>query len=744
MTIDPPSETPTSTPLTPGWRTMVVVAVFYVGCLAVATWPAFATFGSTLPSRVDPLTHLWTMRWYKACLFEGRLPFFCPDIQYPVGAALGTLPPMHFQTLLYIPLSMVIHDDALCYNLIRTGAFLLTGLGTFLLIWHVLRSRPAAILGGMTTMISMPMIFFSMGELEQITVGWFPIFMIAWLRWVDRPTGRGLAAVAGTYILVAMSAPYFGVFVIFPAALYVAWRAIGVGRSGILPWLGARAGWLAAFAAITAPVMVVLFLTQIWAMTHGHTMARPDSEFAMCRAPLWSYAVPSPWHQLGKILPFDTNVTTEMGACPSYLGLVTLALVAYAAVGRARFSRASYWWAVLAVLVVLSLGSHAKIGGHDVSMPAAWLKRHFIGFRMIRVPARFNLFAAVVAALIAGAGLRQLLAGLPGWRTRVAAFGLLASLALADLSVVPFSTVGIPPMPACYPAILAKDPAATFLEVPQFNSGGYQLPAVCTYWQTFHGGKTSSGYTAFLNFQYDNRLMWNSPFDAFKLRMPLYLADPRRESFEFAHGVDFRSYVWLYLKVNDFRYVVVHHQPGDFPEFAVHLDRLKAELADSKIHEDAATVVFDRERMPKPTVPVFLYTDGWGNRVFRETRPTCMLGRSGRVMVYNPTPERALTFTLDAAAHKHPRTVLLREGGEDLARWEVPTGATSLLATPPFRLTEGLHELNVVSDGDDRPSRYDAHVDGDFTHFSLWVTGLGLEPALPRAVAGRRTGLGPR
>ena len=49
----------------------------------------------------------------------------------------------------------------------------------------------------MTAMIGTPMTFFSHGELEQITVGWFPIFLIAWLRWVDRPTGRGLAAAVG-------------------------------------------------------------------------------------------------------------------------------------------------------------------------------------------------------------------------------------------------------------------------------------------------------------------------------------------------------------------------------------------------------------------------------------------------------------------------------------------------------------------------------------------------------------------
>ncbi len=735
---DLPRDPRDASPLTPGWRSMVAVAAFYLACLAVATWPAFATFGSTLPSRVDPLAHLWTMRWNKACLLEGKLPFVCPDIQYPVGASLGTLPPMHFQTLLYVPLSAVIPNDVACYNIIRTFAFVLTGLGTFVLIWVVVGSRPAATLGGLAAMLGTPMTFFSRGELEQITVGWFPLFLVAWLRWVDRPSGRGLAAAAGLYALVAMSAPYFGVFAVFPATLYVVWRMIAAGRGGAWPWLRARLGWFSAFAGIAAPVLVVLFANQIWALTHGFSMARPDAEFAMCRAPFWGYFVPSPAHWLGRHLPFDANIAAELGSVPSYLGLVPLALIAYAAACRVRFARGSYWWAALALLVILSMGAHGRVGTWDVSLPAAWLKKYFVGFRMIRVPARFNLFASVAAAVVAAAGLRHLLARMPGPQARAAAFGALLALTLVDLSTTPYATITVPPMPACYEVIRGRDPAATFLEVPQFNSGAFQLASAATYWQSLHGGKTSAGYTAFANGAYDNRLFFNSPFDAFKLAQPWYLTGPGPSSFEFARGLDFRSYVWLYLTVHDLRYVVVHHGPGSFPEFAVDLGKVESRLQESKIHEDDATAVFDRERMPKPTHPVFLYTNGWGNRVDRDGRWTCMVGRHARVFVYNPTPDIPLTLTLDAASNKATRTVALRGLDQDLGLWQVPPRSTSLLASPPFRLPEGITPLVLASDGEDKPSRTAVRVEGDATPFSLWVSGIHLDAATPQAVAGRR------
>ncbi len=738
MEFNPPRDPEMPGPLTPGWRTLVAVLAFYLVALAVATWPAFAHFDSELPSRVDPLAHIWTMRWNKQCLLEGKLPFVCPDIQYPVGAALGTLPPMHFQTLLYVPLSFVFANDVLCYNVIRTFAFLLTGLGTFLLAWNVVRDRLAATLGGLAAMIGAPMMFFSHGELEQITVGWFPIFLIAWLRWVDRPTGRGLAAAAGFYALVAMSAPYFGMFAIFPATLYVLWRMVGAGRSGMVGWLRARIGWFAAFGAISAPVLLVLFSNQVWALMHGFSMARPDWEFAMCRAPLWGYFVPSPSHALGRFSPFRAGTEPVMSSVPSYLGVMSLASIAYAALARVRFPRRGYWWAASGVLLVLSLGAFARVGGAEVSLPAAWLKTHFIGFRMIRVPARFNLFAAVGAAVIASAGLRHLLSKVGKPRRRFAIFAALAALTLFDLRTVPYLTIGVPPIPPCYAQVLAKDPKATFLDVPQFNDGAFQLPSVCTYWQSLHRGKTSAGYTAFANVKYEDQVYRNSPFDAFKLGQPWYLNRPGAATIEFEQGVDFRSYAWLYLTVNDLRYVVVHHQPGAFPEFPVYLGPLEGQLIDAAILNDDRAAVFDRDRLPRPTKTVFLYDEGWGHRVVRQGRLTCMLGRLARVHVYNPTPDRPLTFTLDVTAHKQARTVTLNDGPIELARWTLGPKEGALLASPPFTLAEGLHTLTIQADGEARPSRADIHIEGDFTPFSLWVTGVGLETATPQALAGRR------
>lgn len=63
-----------------------------------------------------------------------------------------------------------------------------------------------------------------------ITVNWFSIFLVAWLRFVDQPN-QGLPWLASAaYVLVAMRAAYFAVFAVLPAALYMAWSWVKAGR----------------------------------------------------------------------------------------------------------------------------------------------------------------------------------------------------------------------------------------------------------------------------------------------------------------------------------------------------------------------------------------------------------------------------------------------------------------------------------------------------------------------------------
>ena len=730
------SDEPIRPPL--GWKAVAAAAAIYAACVSLATWPRVLWFRSALPSLGDPLQHLWIMRWYKTCLWEWRSPVVCPELQYPTGAPLGCFSPLHFQSLLFIPLSAVLPNDVLCYNLVWMFGIVFTGLATFLLAWRTVGDRWCAGFGGMLAMLGGPMMLHALAHLELIYLGGFPLFLWAWLRFVDCPTRGRLAGAVGLYLMLAAIAAYYAVFAIFPAALYVVWKMAA--RSGKdrgegpapWPWLRARAGWFLAFAALVVPGLLVEFGNQLWAMSHGYVFPRSIQEFRIHGAPLWAYAVPTSFQALGRLSPSGEFAASafgpRLGECGSYLGVVALGLLAYAAVRRARFEGAAYWWSALVLLVVLSGGASWTLGGHELPLPGLWLKQHVFLFRLIRVPARFNLFASVVAAIIAANGLRHLLTRLPSRTARAATFAALAAAALADLAVVPSLTATIPPMPGCYAFMKRADPDGAFVEVPQFGSGGSVLYSTCGYWQAIHRGRTSAGYCGQGNAVFDNLATWNSPFAASRLARADYLADPDRVAIELVPATRFRDYAWLYLTAHRFRFAVLHQWPGSVPELPVRLDRLKAELASARVFDDGDSVVYDRERLPAPTRPVVLTTSGW--RPAWDGKMVRVANRSARLALYNPDAGADLRLRLEAFAFQRGRRVRLRAGDRELASWDVRPGPFQTLASPTFQLPAGLHELVLESESDDRPRSWrDASYIGDTTPYSLKVGTLEIDRA---------------
>jgi hypothetical protein len=294
-------------------------------------------------------------------------------------------------------------------------------------------------------------------------------------------------------------------------------------------------------------------------------------------------------------------------------------------------------------------------------------------------------------------------------------------------------------MPACYAVLKERDPRATFLEIPQISSGGTELNAMCGYWQALHHCQTTGGYSSHMNAVFDNLLTYNSPFSAWNLAKPDYLQDPEALSVDLVSHVRFQDYAWVYMKAHGLRFLIVHHWKGSMPEVPVHLDRLKALLEEAKVYEDEATTVFEQAKLPPPSRPTLLCTEGWNRRLAWQDRYTCVVGKAGRLSVYNPEPDTDLTLTLEASAFRRARSVRVLAGDRELARWQVEPDVLREYTSPTFRLPAGLQQLTIESDGEDRPKGHrEAPAEGDVRPFSLRATGVALRavnPTLPPTVA---------
>jgi hypothetical protein len=726
-------EVPDGRPL--GWRTLLATLAFYVVCLTAATWPLARNFRTQLVGNLhDPLQHLWLLNWYKACLLEGRLSIICPEVQYPTGMPMGNISPMPLAGLLFVPLSLLLRDDLLSFNLVWLSAMLLAGLGTFALIWQVLRHRGAAAFGGMLAMLSGPMLLHARGHLEIIQLGTVPLFLAAWLRFFDRPSRGRLVAAAGLYVLVAASAAYYAVLVVVPAALYVAVQAGGAWRGGERGYLRARLLWLLGFAAAVVPPALLLFGNQLWALAQGHIPPQPWEHFVGFGTSLWTYVIPTQLHRLSALMPTDIYFHTGYGGPVaekgSYLGVVSLLLISYALMRRVAFPRSRYFWAALALLAVLSCGAYWHIGPYRASLPAAWLKKNFFLFKLIRVPARFNLIAVAVAAVIAAAGLRDLLGRLPGRRRRAAAFGLLATVAVLDLSTVPFPSGALPDLPPAYARLKRRDPQATLLEFPQFDTSGCRLTCHCTYWQAKHRMPTSMGYSSHLNVPYYDLITVSSPFLAGRLHDPAYLRGKGSEQFGIVANADFEGYAWLYLTAHRFHYLVLHQWPDSTPEIPVYVDAIKARLEHAKIDEDGTLAVYDRDRLDTPSRPALLCTRGWRYSGVQPPFSGFVKGE-GVFAAYNPDPDRELRFAFVAKAPPGPCTARLLSGGRELARWVVPPDRFEPCVSGPFRLPAGLQELTLACDAEEAGRRDGPPTPSARAPFRMRVSTVSLDFASP-------------
>jgi hypothetical protein len=512
------------------------------------------------------------------------------------------------------------------------------------------------------------------------------------------------------------------------------------GQFGALPWLRSRLGWLSAFASLTVPCLLLLFSGQLWSRVGGYSLPRTRNEFAVYGVPPWACFIPSRYHLLQQLLPFDPYQDVHLNAvvCCSYLGLVTLVLLGYALVTRAGLPRRRYWWSLLLIFLVLSFGAFWKIGPVRISLPAEWLHKTAFFFQLIRSPARFNLCVVLCAALLAAAGLRHLLARLPSAAARGTVWGGLCVLALLDLQMVPFRTRDVPPAPSCYAILCAQHPHATFLEVPQLSSGACNnLNSACAYWQVEHHGKTSAGYSGFTNVVYDHLVFEPSPFAWPRLKSATFARAPERMSCDLVAEVRLDDYVWLYLTGHHFDYLVLHQGPDmELLRDTANLGWLKARLEAAKIFEDDRTTVYERRRLEEPQRPVLLCTTGWRARRAYEGRLLGNLTRTGHLAFYNPQPEQAMTFTLAAIGFQEPRRVCLSAGDTVLACWTVTSDALHTYTSPPVRLPAGLQDLILESDGEKRPSTLESADDGDTTPISLRVAAISVVAVSSEATPG--------
>jgi len=496
-------------------KTTIAALLLFTVLSVLLTLPFPLHLADAVEDRQDALLNVWITAWDGHRLLTDPLHLFDANIFYDYPRTLAYSELLLGNGLLALPITAVGGNPVLGYNLALLLSFILSGLGTYLLVRYLTRSPGAGLVAGVIFTFSA----YRMSNLAQaqlLTTQWMPLALLSLYHLLRRPRPRHLIAFVLFFTLQALSSFYYGILLALAVGAFVIWE-LGIGKSGI-GRLGI--GYLV-LAIVLCGVIVLPFALPYFQVQREMGFERTLADSEPFSASLKQYLMVPPGSVLhGRWLPQD-ETPLDGGYPPDALfpGLVTLVLAAWGLLrgqGRDRL----FFFLLLLAAFVLSLGPRLYLAPgvpakSDLTLPYAWLYAFVPGFKALRAPVRFDALVMLALAVLAGYGV-----GGPGRakgrtskgpqpaseppRPADRARGLLIPAILAYLIlaswVYPAAQVTPVPVGDRIPPVyrrLAEQPESVILELPMaFTPGGPQLDY--QYLSTYHWHTTPDGYSGFI------------------------------------------------------------------------------------------------------------------------------------------------------------------------------------------------------------------------------------------------------
>jgi len=418
------------------WVTVTSLVAVFAAASVAYTWPLPVELRSvyvyqvfpTVLGYADSYLTSWMLAWGVHALWTQPLSVFDANIFHPIRGALAFSEHMLGAAVTIAPVDVVWRDPVLDHNVLLLMSYVLTGVGTALLLLEVGTSMPAAVVGGALATFG-PFRLFYLGHVHLMAHHWMPFTWLFLLRLLR--TGRWGAGVGFALCLLLQAttavyhAYYFGLAVAVFLALHLACG---------LP--AARGAYLRALL-LCACVAVALIPTFLPYRELATRFGLARSQYDV----LWFSAVGDNF--LGAFLAplrwlhdrFTVGADPPMGAIGWGNGLLVLAAVAIG-MGRGRGGRrpAVFYLGLALVMGLVSLGPLMRMHpGFVAAVPGPYaLLRVVPGWDALRAPARASISSFLAFAVLAGLGAESLLSLGGRARVRVAVLALLAGVVVFD------------------------------------------------------------------------------------------------------------------------------------------------------------------------------------------------------------------------------------------------------------------------------------------------------------------------
>jgi len=480
----------------------------------------------------DNLEYVWKMWWFKHTLVDERVtPYFNPDVYVPFGLnmAYAEMTPSH--TVLGLPLT-VLFGETVSYNLAILLSFVLTGLGTCLLVEQITGSLLAGVISGTAFAFCPYRIAHLPGHLPLMGTQWLP-FTLYWLEKLRcEPKGKYALGAGICFALFSLSSWYYAAFGIIVLGIYVPLRFRPWKR-----WLSCGTTWRnLAISGFAVTVLLVPFVIPYLRSYQGGALRHSVPAIDYWSANPTDFLVPNLQHPLWgawlrEKVPFQAQAGVEKSL---YLGWVTSGL---AFIGIVSQRKSQVWWPWLImflVSVILALGPTLHWRGESLGMPmpARLLHRFVPPYSSIRAWSRFGMVAAFALSVLSGLGARWVLDRMERRNRRfVVGAPLLVLLILFDFAALPPGTTRTVGRAVDY--WLAEKPGKfTIIEFPLERSmNGAQM-----FYTIVHQKRIAHGYGTFVP-------------PEFQAYMPRLSTFPSADSLEVLEDWDIK-----YILVNTYTY----------------------------------------------------------------------------------------------------------------------------------------------------------------------------------------------
>lgn len=264
---------------------------WYVLATLAMTWPLSIGLGRDIPWDLgDSVLNCWILQWgtdhamrFLGGDFAAFKGYFNANIFYPEPLALAYSEHLTAQVIQVLPVYAVTGNIILCYNLLFLSSFVLSGLGTYLLVRDLTGSARAGFVAGLFFAFA-PYRIGQFSHVQVLSAQWMPFALYGFRRYFETRRLAALAGAAAALVAQNWSCGYFLLYFSPFAAAYVLYELVDRGA-----WREWRI-WteLAGAAALVVAASVPFLLPYLALRAHGFG-PRPFEEVMQYSADVYSY-----------------------------------------------------------------------------------------------------------------------------------------------------------------------------------------------------------------------------------------------------------------------------------------------------------------------------------------------------------------------------------------------------------------------------------------------------------------------